>query len=120
MNLKKQMENKENVMIGLGVMAGFLSSLCCIGPLILTILGVSGVAVLSRFEILRIPFIVLVVTLFVIAGYFLFKKRSTCEPGTICSDFKKYRKLLIVYWIGLIMSILGVFSPNLLSAFFDS
>lgn len=119
MNLKKQMENKENVMIGMGVLAGFLSSLCCIGPLILTILGVSGVAVLSRFDILRIPLIILVVAIFMIAGYFLLKKRNTCEPGAICSDFKKYRKLLIVYWIGLIMAVLGVFSPNLLSAFFN-
>lgn len=113
------MENKENVMIGMGVLAGFLSSLCCIGPLILTILGFSGVAVLSKFDFLRIPLIILVVALFVMAGYFLFKKKSTCEPGTICTDFSKYRKVLIVYWIGLIMAVLGVLSPKLISAFFN-
>lgn len=118
MNFKKQMENKESTMIGLGVFAGFLSSFCCIGPLIFTILGVSGVAILSRFDILRIPLIFLVVSLFGFAGYLLLKKRNACESGTVCSDLKKYRKLLIAYWIGLIIAVLGVASPNLISVFF--
>jgi hypothetical protein len=118
MNLKKQMENNECIMIGMGVFAGFLSSLCCVGPLIFTILGVSGVAVLSRFDILRIPLVVLVVALFVLVGFFLYKKRNTCGPGAICSDLKKCRKLLIAYWIGLIIAVLGVALPNLISAFF--
>lgn len=113
------MENKESMMIGIGVVAGFLSSLCCIGPFIFTILGISGVAVFSRFDNLRNPLIVLVIVLFVFTGYSLLRKRNSCETGILCVDQKKSRKLLVSYWIGLILVVLGLMSPYWISAFFN-
>ena len=53
-------ENKSSWLIGGGLAAAFTASLCCIGPFLLTLLGVSGAAVLSKFEVVRVPMIIIV------------------------------------------------------------
>jgi len=107
----KRIENKSGWLVGGGILASLIASLCCIGPLILTLLGVSGAAVLSKFEILRAPMIGLVIILFGVAGYLLYRKRNTCEPDSICADPKKYKLMVILYWSGLAIAILGISSP---------
>jgi len=114
----KNLENKSKWFVGGGVFAALAASICCIGPLLLTVLGVSGAAVLSKFEVLRFPMIGLVILLFGIAGYSLFRKREACEPGSICADPVKYRKMVITYWIGLGLAIIGITSPNWIVWFF--
>ncbi|MBC85616.1 MAG: mercury transporter [Bdellovibrionaceae bacterium] len=105
-------ENRSSVLIGGGVFAAFVASLCCIGPLILTLLGVSGAAVLSKLEILRLPMTFIVAVMFGVAGFQLFRKKETCEPDSICANPKKYKRMVRAYWIGLILAVLGITSPN--------
>ena len=112
MNQIKNLENKSKWFVGGGVLAAIMASLCCIGPLVLTILGVSGAAALSKLEFLRLPMIILVVILFGVAGYSLFHKRKTCEPDSICADPKNYKRMVIAYWLGLIIAGLGATSSN--------
>ena len=110
--MKNNIENKSGLLIGSGIVASLVASLCCVGPLILTILGVSGAAALSKFEVIRIPMIIAVVTLFGIAGIALYRKRKNCEPDSICADPKKYRKMVVFYWIGFAIAVLGITSPQ--------
>lgn len=105
-------ENKSGWLVGGGILASVVASLCCIGPLVLTILGISGAAVLSKFEAIRIPMIAVVLILFGIAGFSLYRKRNSCEPHSICADPKKFRKMAIFYWIGLAIAVLGITSPQ--------
>lgn len=107
-----KIENKSGWLVGGGILASIIASLCCVGPLILTLLGVSGAAVLSKFETLRIPMILLVLVFFGVAGFVLYQKRNNCEPGSICADPKKFKKMVIFYWIGLVIALLGVTSPQ--------
>ncbi|MGE0525605.1 MAG: mercuric transporter MerT family protein [Bdellovibrionales bacterium] len=107
-----RVENKSGWLVGGGILASLIASVCCIGPLVLTIMGISGAAALSRFEALRIPMIVLVLVFFGIAGFSLYRKRNSCKPGSICADPKKFRKMVIFYWIGLVIAILGIASPQ--------
>ena len=111
MNKGKTPENKSGLFIGGGVFAAFVASLCCIGPLLLTILGVSGAAVLSKLEVLRWPMAFIVVALFGAAGFYLFRKKDTCEPDSICANPKKYKKMVIAFWVGLVLALLGLTSP---------
>jgi mercuric ion transport protein len=105
------LENKAPAMIGGGIIAAMVASLCCVGPVILTLLGVSGAAALSKLDFLRLPMIIVVVIIFVIAGISLFKKKSSCAPGSLCADPHKYRMMVIAYWLGLIVAIAGITSP---------
>ncbi|MBY0413186.1 MAG: organomercurial lyase MerB, partial [Bdellovibrionales bacterium] len=72
MSKNRPIENKTGIFIG-GILAGFLALLCCIGPLVLTILGVSGAAVLSKFEFLRVPLTIAIAVLF---GFIFMKVTS--------------------------------------------
>jgi len=118
MKENKHIENKVGLFIGSGVIAGILASVCCIGPLVLTILGVSGAAILSKFDVLRLPFMILVFALFGVAGILLYKKRNTCEIGSICADPKKFKTMVYAYWIGLVIAVIGLMSPYILAKFF--
>lgn len=112
---KNHIENKTGLFIGTGVIGAFLTALCCIGPLVLTILGVSGAAVLAKFDVFRVPLIIIVVGIFGFAGYQLFKKRKTCEPDSICADPKKYKRIVIAYFVGLVLALAGIFSPQIVA-----
>lgn len=116
---RDQIENKASWLVGGGIFASFIASLCCIGPLILTILGVSGAAALSKLEAVRVPMILLVLAFFGIAGFSLYRKRNSCEPGSICSDPKKFRKMVAIYWVGLSLALLGVTSPYWIAFIFS-
>ena len=116
---RNQIENKSGWMIGGGILASLLASVCCIGPLVLTVLGVSGAAVLSKFETIRMPMIALVLLLFGMAGFSLYRKRNSCEPGSICSDPQKYRKMVVLYWLGLLIAVLGITSPQWVAQIFS-
>ncbi|PIU01040.1 MAG: mercury transporter [Bdellovibrionales bacterium CG10_big_fil_rev_8_21_14_0_10_45_34] len=107
-----KIENKSGWLVGGGVLASIVASICCIGPLVLTVLGISGAAALSKFETLRIPMIVFVLISFGIAGFSLYQKRNSCEQGSICADPSKFRRMVAFYWIGLVIAILGISSPQ--------
>ncbi|MBX7230956.1 MAG: mercury transporter [Bdellovibrionales bacterium] len=114
-----KIENKSGWLVGGGILASMIASLCCVGPLILTLLGVTGAAALSKFEILRVPLILLVFLLFGVAGVVLFRKRKSCDPGSICADPKKFRKMVIFYWLGLMIAALGITSPQWITLLFS-
>ncbi|MDZ4660129.1 MAG: mercuric transporter MerT family protein [Pseudomonadota bacterium] len=107
-----KIENKSGWLVGGGIFASIIASLCCVGPLVLTVLGVSGAAALSKFETVRGPMILLVFIFFGVAGFTLYRKRNSCEPGSICADPKKFKKMVIFYWAGLVIALLGITSPQ--------
>ena len=104
-------ENKSGVLIGGGIVASFVASLCCVGPLLLTLLGVSGASVLSKIEIIRVPMIILVVIVFALAGNSLYRKGKTCDPDSICANPKKYKRMVVAYFIGLFIALMALTSP---------
>ena len=110
---------KLGALIGGGLVAAFAASICCIGPLVLTVVGVSGAASLAKFDFLQIPMIIVVVGLFAYAGYDLFKRRDSCGPGSICANPKKYRLLVFTYIVGLIVAFLAIASPYWVVWLFD-
>src|SRR5712691_4804969 len=67
------------------VVSGVLASACCMGPLVLSLLGVSGAAFAQRFEPLR-PYL-LVLTYGLLGGGFYLTYRpgkADCAPGEVC------------------------------------
>lgn len=108
----KKFENKSGWFVGGGIIASVIASLCCIGPLVFTILGVSGAAALTKFEVVRTPMLLLVIILFSIAGVSLYRKRKLCEPGSICADPRKFKKMTKFFWFGLVIAVLAIASPQ--------
>src|SRR5713101_4719282 len=66
-----------------GVIAAIFASLCCIGPVMLALAGVGGIAVFSVFEVYRPYLVGLTILLIAIAFFFTYRKREVkCEDGT--------------------------------------
>jgi mercuric ion transport protein len=94
------------------VLSGALASACCIGPLLLTALGVSGGALAHRFEPLR-PYL-LVSTYGLLAGAFFLTyrpRRVHCAPGEPCAMPRTSRLGRVMLWIGTVLVILTTMFP---------
>lgn len=115
-------ENKKEKSIWLlcgGIVASALASVCCIGPLFLTIMGISGAAVLTRFEFLRIPMIALVIIIFCIVGYKIYRKPSDCKTNSQCEVSYFNKRMKVFFWCGCIIAIALITSPQWISWFID-
>lgn len=92
---------KERSLVGGAVVAAFLASLCCIGPLLFVLLGVSAFGAASYFEKAR-PFLMGgSVLLLALAFYWVYFRRreATCAPGEACSTRAVSRASRIGLWV---------------------
>jgi mercuric ion transport protein len=94
------------------VLSGLLASACCIGPVVLTLLGVSGGALAHRFEPLRPYLLVLTYVLLAGAFYLTYRPRAaTCEPGEACAVRPAGRASAILLWIAAVAVVLSTTFP---------
>lgn len=84
-----------------GALAAIAASLCCIGPLVLVLLGVGGawVANLAVLEPFRPGFLALAVLLLVAAWRHIYRPRVACSPGTVCATPKVSRLYRALFWV---------------------
>ena len=63
------------------------ASICCLGPLLLAVLGLGGGALLLRFEPYRPLFTILTVLLLGAAFYLSYRKNPSkeCDPASACA-----------------------------------
>jgi mercuric ion transport protein len=95
-----------------GVLAGIAASVCCVGPPVLVLAGLSG-AWIGSLEALTpyrwIP-IGIAAILFAWAGKGLFLVPRVCAPGSACADPKTLRWQRIVFGLALgIVTVLVAF-----------
>lgn len=69
------------------VVAAVGASVCCIGPVIAAMFGLTGLAALVKYEPLRPYFTAATVLALGVAFYMTYRKRpaEACEPGSICA-----------------------------------
>ncbi len=93
------------------VLSGMLASACCLAPLALTLLGVSGAAFAQRFEPLR-PYL-LAATYGLLAGafYLTYRPRPACGAGESCPMPRANRFGKAMLWIATILVILATAFP---------
>ncbi|OJZ17749.1 MAG: mercuric transport protein [Thiobacillus sp. 65-29] len=85
-----------------GVIAAIAASLCCIGPLVLVMLGIGGawVANLAVLEPFR-PYFLGVAVIFL---FFAWRKiyrapAAACTPGSLCALPQTNRAYKVLFWI---------------------
>jgi len=113
-------ENKTKPQWGLiaAITAAIAASVCCIGPLLLVGLGVSGawISNLTIFEPYRPIFITLTFLFLGFAFYKVYRKPKTenCEPGSYCANPKTDKINKAVLW-SITILIVGMFIlPNVI------
>jgi len=84
-----------------GVIAALLASVCCVGPLVLVLLGVGGawVASLTALEPYRPIFVVAALVALALAFRRLYLTPAACAPGTACAVPVGRRRQRLIFWI---------------------
>ena len=84
-----------------GGLAAILASTCCLGPLVLVALGLSGAWIgnLTLLEPYRPLFIAGSLVALFFAGRGLFRPAHACEPGEACAVPRTRRVYKILFWM---------------------
>jgi len=104
-----------------GIIAAFLASLCCIGPVLFAALGVgvgatgilaSTAGFLKAFVPYR-PFFILVAVVAIGAGFYLVyrKPKAACASDSHCSDSRIRSKSVVFLWMATVLTLFFVLSP---------
>ncbi len=90
------------------VLAGIGASLCCVAPLVLLSLGLSGawMANLTALEPVR-PFFIAFALLFIALSFRELYLIKTCESDKPCADDPVIRKQRFIFW-GVSIPVLGL------------
>ncbi len=103
----RQTENQAKLLAAGGLIGGFLASTCCILPLALVTLGVSGawigkLTALSPYQ----PYFLIVALGLLGAGFWRAYRKNefACAPGSLCAASKTGRATKAVLWIGLFVT----------------
>lgn len=90
--------------IGALIAGGFtavVASVCCVGPLILLALGVSGawIANLTALEPYRPVFVVAALMFLALAFHRLYLAPAACVTGTPCAPTSARRHRRLIFWL---------------------
>lgn len=100
-------------LFGVGIVTAFGASLCCVGPFVLLLLGISGswIATLTAFEPFRPYFIAVVVMLYLWAGWQVHRPIKYCPEGSVCSIPRNRQRYQVLFWGSVFLAAVLVFSP---------
>lgn len=83
-----------------GVVAAIGASVCCVGPLVLLMLGIGGAWIgnLTAFEPYRPLFIGLTLLFLGLAFRKLYLVPQACAPDTACADPQALKRQRMIFW----------------------
>ena len=99
------------------IATAFGASVCCIGPIVAVMFGMTSLAALAKYEPLRPVFGVVTAVLLAIAFYATYKRpaEAECEPGSLCATKEPNRMQKInriAVWIATIVAIVVFTFPT--------
>jgi mercuric ion transport protein len=112
------MSEKLTVPLMGGLLAGIAASLCCVGPLVLLLLGFGGawVSNLAALELYRPVFIVMAIAMLIIVYFQLYKSATnqSCEEGKVCAKHPTQRLYKGLFWGVAVVVLASIASPYLI------
>ena len=103
-----------------GGLAAVLASSCCLGPLLLVALGVSGAWIgnLTRLEPYRPFFIAAALVALFFAGRRIFRPVQACESGEICAVPRTRKIYKITFGIVSVLVLIALVFPYVVKFFY--
>lgn len=103
-----------------GGLAAILASTCCVGPLLLIMLGVSGAWIgnLTALEPYRPLFIAAAVVALFFAYRRIFRPAAACEPGDVCAVPRVNMTYKLLFWLVAALVAIAMAFPYLLPLFY--
>jgi len=99
------------LLAGGAVGAAIAASVCCIGPLLLALLGLGGGALLVKLEPYRPYFLAATGSILAGAFYVTYRRAPAehCEPGTACGPGSRRGKKVVLWIVTGIVLLLAAF-----------
>src|SRR5260221_1011259 len=116
-DLKKSNTQRGNGFLVAGILSAIGASICCVGPLVLLALGVSGawIGSLTALEPYRPIFFGLALLFLGFAFYRFYLVRPAWSPGSACANPRTLKRQRLGFWIVtvLVLSLIAVpwFAP---------
>jgi mercuric ion transport protein len=103
-----------------GGVAAILASTCCLGPLVLVLLGVSGAWVgnLTALEPYRPVFIGVALAALFFAWRRIFRPAQACAPGEVCATPRVQTTYKAIFWGVAALIVLALAFPYVLPFFY--
>ena len=103
-----------------GGLAAILASTCCLGPLVLVALGVSGAWIgnLTLLEPYRPVFIGAALVALFFAGRRIFRPAAACRPGEVCAIPQVRAAYKLIFWIVAALVLIALGFPHVLPLFY--
>ena len=103
-----------------GGIAAVLASACCLGPLLLVTVGVSGAWIgnLTRLEPFRPIFIVIALVALLFAWRNIYRPAQACHPGEICAVPQTRRLYKVLFWASVVLTLLALVYPYFAKYFY--
>lgn len=103
-----------------GGLAAILASTCCLGPLVLVALGVSGAWIgnLTLLEPWRPVFIGAALVALFFAGRRIFRSAAACTPGEVCAIPQVRTAYKLIFWIVVALILIALGFPYVLPLFY--
>jgi mercuric ion transport protein len=103
-----------------GGLAAILASTCCLGPLVLVVLGVSGAWIgnLTVLEPWRPIFIGAALVALFSARRRIFRPAAACKPGEVCAIAQVRVAYKVVFWIVVALVLVALAFPYVLPLFY--
>lgn len=103
-----------------GGVAALLASACCLGPLVLVGLGISGAWIgnLSAMEPYRPVFIGAALVAMFFAYQQIFRPAEVCKPGDACAVPRVRRGYRAMFWIVATLVLIALAFPYVLPLFY--
>jgi mercuric ion transport protein len=112
--MKRPISNtrRGNGLLIAGILSAIGASVCCVGPLVLLALGVSGawIGSLTALEPYRPIFIGLTLLFLGFAFYRLYLARTVCSPESACANPRTLKRQRLAFWIvtGLVLGLIAI------------
>ena len=103
-----------------GGLAALLASTCCLGPLVLLALGVSGawIGTLTRLEPYRPIFLGVALVAVAFAQRRIFRPPTACAPGEVCAAPQVQTTYRVLFWTVVVLLVIAFAFPFIAPLFY--
>jgi len=117
---EKTRDRKGATALFAGGVAAILASTCCLGPLVLVSLGISGAWIgnLTVLEPYRPIFIGIALIALFFAGRSIFRPVHACQPGEVCAVPETRRGYKVMFWVCASLVVVAIAYPYLVRFFY--
>ena len=114
------MSNSGRFPLAAGGVAALLASACCLGPLVLVSLGISGAWIgnLVALEPYRPLFIGIAAVALFFAWRRIYRPSEKCQLGEVCAVPRVRSAYKVAFWMVLVLVLIGVVFPYHLPLFY--